>query len=264
MQSPADALPPEISQQIHPDWRKNEAEYWAARDRLLNQYQGQWIGFADGAVIASGTSPVEVFHAAQKSAPHPYVICVGHEEESSRMRRARFAYDTAYFGEALPLVSVEFRRTSGSPGLLLDRVIPDTAADASALPRGGLPAAATGARAGYTRADGRRRRQFRRNDRLSGMGAAGRAGVPVPPASGLCRKRPHLGQRRSEPLGHALSRPGSGSDRKPVIPADSLLSIALTAAGSIAPSRQRRVPRAARPGGGSRGNSRSRRGRRSW
>src|SRR4051794_41125436 len=63
MTSLADALPPEIVAQIHPDWRANEAAYWSARERLLPQYQGQWIGFADGVVIASGTSPVAVFHA---------------------------------------------------------------------------------------------------------------------------------------------------------------------------------------------------------
>jgi hypothetical protein len=31
MKSPADALPPEIARQIDPDWRKNEAAYWAGR-----------------------------------------------------------------------------------------------------------------------------------------------------------------------------------------------------------------------------------------
>src|SRR6266487_538908 len=107
MKSLADGLPPEIAQQIHPDWRKNEAAYWAVRDQLLSQYQGQWIGFADGTVIASGTSPVEVFHAAQRSGRHPFVTCVGREEEPSRMRRETFGYDTAYPGEALPLISVE-------------------------------------------------------------------------------------------------------------------------------------------------------------
>ena len=35
MRSLADALPPEIAGQIHPAWRRNEADYWAARDRLL-------------------------------------------------------------------------------------------------------------------------------------------------------------------------------------------------------------------------------------
>ena len=48
MKSLADTLPPEIARQIHPDQRKNEADYWAVRDQLLNQYWGQWIGFADG------------------------------------------------------------------------------------------------------------------------------------------------------------------------------------------------------------------------
>jgi len=86
MRSIADQLPPEIARQIHPDWRKNEADFWAVRDQLLNQYQGQWIGSADGAVIASGSSPVEVLHAAQQSGRHPFVICVGREEEPCRIR----------------------------------------------------------------------------------------------------------------------------------------------------------------------------------
>jgi hypothetical protein len=134
MKSLADGLPPEIAQQIHPDWRKNEAAYWSARDQLLGQYQGQWIGFADGVVVASGTRPVAVFQAAQRAARHPFVVCVGREEEPFRMRRVSFAYDTSYPGEALPVMEVEFRRISGTPGLVLDHVIPDTGADASALP----------------------------------------------------------------------------------------------------------------------------------
>src|SRR3954463_9926132 len=108
MKSLADALPPEIARQIHPDWRKNEAGYWAVRDKLLAQYQGQWIGFADGKVIASGSSPVTVFHAAESSGGHPFFICVGRENEPCRIRRATFPYDSSYPGEALPLISVEF------------------------------------------------------------------------------------------------------------------------------------------------------------
>src|SRR5271167_14296 len=140
MKSIADQLPPEIARQIHPDRRKNEAAYWAVRDRLeaaywavrdrlLDQYRGQWIGFADGMVIASGSRPVTVFHAAQASGRHPFFICVGSEEEPCRIRRCTFPYDTSYPGEALPLISVEFRSASGSPGVVLDRVIPDTGAD---------------------------------------------------------------------------------------------------------------------------------------
>ena len=91
MHSMADRLPPEITRQIHPDWRKNEAEYWRVRDQLLSQYQGQWIGFANGVVIASGTSLVAVFHAAEATGRTPFVTCVGHEDEPTRMRRVSFA-----------------------------------------------------------------------------------------------------------------------------------------------------------------------------
>jgi hypothetical protein len=86
MKSLADQLPPEIAKQIHPDWRKNEADYWAVRDQLLGQYQGQWVGFADGAVIGSGASPVAVFHEAENSGRHPFVTGVGHENEPTRIR----------------------------------------------------------------------------------------------------------------------------------------------------------------------------------
>lgn len=134
MTSLADELPAEIAQQIDPDWRKNEAAYWAIRDQLLDQYRGKWIGFADGAVIESGASPVAVFHAAEASGRNPFVTCVGHEDEPTRMRRVNFAYDRSYPGEPLPILSLEFRSASDSPGLTLDRVIADTGADASALP----------------------------------------------------------------------------------------------------------------------------------
>lgn len=134
MKSLADALPPEIARQIDPDWRKNEAGYWAIRDQLLPQYQGQWIGFADGKVIASGSSPVAVFHAAEATGRSPFVTCVGREDEPVRMRRVYFAYDSSYPGEPLPILSLEFRPASGAPGVTLDRIIADTGADASALP----------------------------------------------------------------------------------------------------------------------------------
>src|SRR6266446_3462259 len=80
MKSLADALPPEIAQKIHPDWRKNEAAYWSMRDQLLSQYQGQWIAFADGAVIAAASTPLEVFLAVQRSGRHPFVIRVGNKD----------------------------------------------------------------------------------------------------------------------------------------------------------------------------------------
>src|SRR5439155_13338876 len=117
--------PPDIARQVHPDWRKNEAGYWAVRDQLLPQYQGQWIGFADGKVVASGARPVAVFHAAHQAVPHPFIICVGREQEPYRMRRATFAYATSYPGEPLPVIRAEFRPSRGVAGLLVDHVIAD-------------------------------------------------------------------------------------------------------------------------------------------
>ena len=134
MKSIADQLPPKIARQLHPDRRNDEAGYWAVRDQLVDQYQGQWIGFANGTVIVSGTSPVAVFHTAEATGLHPFFVCVEREEESCRIRLATFPYDASYPGEALPAIRVEFRQTSGSPGVVLDRVIPDTEADASVLP----------------------------------------------------------------------------------------------------------------------------------
>jgi hypothetical protein len=96
MKSLADGLPPEIGRQIHPDWRKNEAAYRAVRDQLLGRYQGQWIGFADGSVIAAAPTPLEVFLALEQSDRHPFVIRVGHEDEPwYRIRRTSFTYDAA-------------------------------------------------------------------------------------------------------------------------------------------------------------------------
>lgn len=130
----ADQLPPEVAAQLHPDRRKNEAGYWSVRDALLGQYRGQWVAFADGAVIASGSSPVAVFHAGESSGRHPFFICVGKEDQPCRIRRATFPYDATYAGEPLPVIDAEFRTASGSPGVVLDHVIPDTGADATVLP----------------------------------------------------------------------------------------------------------------------------------
>ncbi|MFI5453895.1 MAG: hypothetical protein ACHRXM_00425 [Isosphaerales bacterium] len=52
-------------------------------------------------MIASGTSPVTVFHAAEATGLHPFFICVGREEEPCRIRRAAFPYDASYPGESL-------------------------------------------------------------------------------------------------------------------------------------------------------------------
>src|SRR5215204_624845 len=122
MKSITEGLPPELAKLVHPDVRANEAGYWAARDQLLAVYRDQWVAFAGGQVIASGRSPVEVFHQAQASGLHPFVTCVAHEDEPFRIRRASFPYDPMYPREPLPVVSIEVRYAAGSPGTVLDRV----------------------------------------------------------------------------------------------------------------------------------------------
>lgn len=136
MNSAYDALPPEIAKLVSPRWRKNELDYWQKRDELLEQYRNQWIGFADGAVIACGRSPVAVFHEAENTGLHPFVTCVGREDEPDRIRRSVFPFDASYPGEPLPRLSVEVRTTSGLVGQLFHEVIADTGADTSVLPWG--------------------------------------------------------------------------------------------------------------------------------
>ena len=128
-----DQLPHEFAQQLHPDRRRNEVDYWAMHDQLLARYRDQWVGFADGRVIAAGKSPVAVLHESEATGLHPFFVCVGREEEPCRIRRSSFAYDSSYPGEA-------FRTLTSSSGRTADRraslwiVIPDTGADASVLP----------------------------------------------------------------------------------------------------------------------------------
>jgi hypothetical protein len=134
MRSIADFLPAEIATQLHPDLLKNEEEYWWVRDHLLEQYQGKWIAFADGAVITSGKVPVKVGHEARRTGKHAHVTCVGHEFGAERIRRVSFPYDGNYSSHPMPRMNVEFRTSTGIAGMMLLDVIPDTGADASSLP----------------------------------------------------------------------------------------------------------------------------------
>lgn len=85
MERIVDRPPPETARQPHPDRRRNEEDDWAARDGLLDQYRDRWIGFAAGRVVASGTSPVAVFHESEATGMHPFFVCVGREEEPCRI-----------------------------------------------------------------------------------------------------------------------------------------------------------------------------------
>lgn len=129
----AEGLPPEVAKQIHPDWYKNEAAYWAVRDSLVGQFENQWVAFSDGTVVASGRRPSQVHHAANAVDVHAFVACVGREHEPLRMRRVEFAYDSTYPGEPLPVIRAEVRTSPGVGGVILEDLILDTGSDTCAL-----------------------------------------------------------------------------------------------------------------------------------
>jgi hypothetical protein len=126
----AEGLPPDVAKQIHPDWCKNEAEYWAVRDTLLPQYENQWVAFADGRVIAADKRPSKMAREARLITSHPFMTCVGREKIGLRMRRSVFAYP----GEPLPVITAEFAKAPGAPGIVLHDVILDTGSGSSSLP----------------------------------------------------------------------------------------------------------------------------------
>lgn len=80
MSSLADGLPPEVAALVPHLWRDNERAYRAGRDALLAEYGGQWVAFADGAVVAAGRDPVEVLGVATSSDRHPFYARVGAED----------------------------------------------------------------------------------------------------------------------------------------------------------------------------------------
>jgi hypothetical protein len=94
MQIMIDQLPPVIAEQVHPDRRKHELEYWTVRDQIVESDRGMWIEFDSGEVIAVGTSPVAVFHNAESSGRHPFFVCVGYESRPCRIRGAAFSCDS--------------------------------------------------------------------------------------------------------------------------------------------------------------------------
>ena len=129
-----DGLPPHIAARIGPEWRANEADYWAARDALMAEYVGKWIGFAGGEVVASGVRHTEVFHAALATGRHPFFTRCGFEDVPARIRRVAFPYDAGYHTGPLPVVTAEFATPGAPSGLTFSGMIADTGADVCALP----------------------------------------------------------------------------------------------------------------------------------
>jgi hypothetical protein len=128
-------LPKPLRDAMPPEYLVNEAEYWQARDHLLAHFQGKWVAFHRGQVVAFGEDFVAVMdEAGQKGFPTAYIDKVGEEGTLEfRSRRVTFSYNQAYRPTALPQATVTFRNFLQSRQQSFTDVIPDTGSDLSAL-----------------------------------------------------------------------------------------------------------------------------------
>ena len=103
---------------------------------------------ADGKVIASGRSPVTVFHRGRSDGQHPFFICVGREDQPQpHPSRSVPVRHRAIHASALPLARFRVPTCRAVPGTVLDASIPDTGTDAQPFALDRLPASAADSRA---------------------------------------------------------------------------------------------------------------------
>lgn len=128
-------LPKDQQKQLHPDFVANEQAYLEMRDRLLQQYRGQWVAVDCGKVLAAGTNVLDVMLEASHCGGHPFFALVGAEDSVVfRVRRAAYSYDRSYQPFALPRLSVVFWNHSETHFCHHPDAIPDTGADVTMLP----------------------------------------------------------------------------------------------------------------------------------
>lgn len=128
-------LPEEQRKRLHPDFLKNEQQYWQMRDRLLKQYQGKWVALHQGKVVAASEDLFHITDQVGKLGCHAYIAKVGEEDQVVfQVRRRDFAYDTSYHPFALPHAAVTFSNYARTHRKLCPDTIPDTGADLSILP----------------------------------------------------------------------------------------------------------------------------------
>ena len=128
-------LPLTHKEYLHQDFLENEREYWKMRDRLMREYQAQWVAIHGGKVVASGDDLFNVTDEVGKLGCHAYIARVGEEESIVfTIRRREFSYDVSYKPFALPRVEVAFSNYHRTGRRLYPDVIPDTGGDLSILP----------------------------------------------------------------------------------------------------------------------------------
>ena len=120
---------------LHQDFLENERDYWKMRDRLVREYQGQWVAVHGGKVMASSDDLFDVTDEVGKLGCHAYIARVGEEQSLVfTIRRREFSYDVSYRPFALPRVKAAFSNFHRTGRYLYPDVIPDTGGDLSILP----------------------------------------------------------------------------------------------------------------------------------
>jgi uncharacterized protein (DUF433 family) len=74
-------LPDEQRKRLHPDFLKNEQQYWQMRDQLLLKYGGQWVAFHQGQVVAVGQDLFDITDQVGQLDCHAYIAKVGEEDQ---------------------------------------------------------------------------------------------------------------------------------------------------------------------------------------
>ena len=102
-------LPEVQKKRLHPDFVKNEQQYWRMRGELFKQYQGKWVAIHQGRVVAVSQDIFNITDQVGELGCHAYIAKVGKEDKVVfQVRRKDFAYDTSYQLFALPQVDVTF------------------------------------------------------------------------------------------------------------------------------------------------------------
>jgi len=70
-------LPEEQKKRLHPDFVKNEQQYWRRRDQLLKQYLGRWVAFHQGQIVAVSQDIFNITDQVGKLSCHAYITKVG-------------------------------------------------------------------------------------------------------------------------------------------------------------------------------------------
>lgn len=80
-------LPRIHKKHLHQGFLENEREYWEMRDRLMQEYQGQWVAIHDEQVVPSGNDLFDVIDEVGKLGRHAYIAPAGQEETSPPSRK---------------------------------------------------------------------------------------------------------------------------------------------------------------------------------